>query len=102
MKPTLASTIEHRLARYDHRAESRYSHPATDQFFRPLTSASASHAWRQPSPRACHAFRQMTALMLTKHERDQPMELALYAVVTAVAFWPVVDLLVVLAQTASG
>ena len=44
----------------------------------------------------------MTAEMLTKHERDEPVELAIYAFVTAIALWPLIDLLIVLAQTANG
>ena len=102
MKPPFTSTIEHRLARHDRRAASRHPHPAIDHFFRPLTDASASRAWRQPSPRARRAFRQMTAQMLTKYERDQPVELLVFGFVTALAAWPLVDLLIVLAQTANG
>lgn len=44
----------------------------------------------------------MIAEMLIKHERDEPIELFLFAFVTAIAAWPLVDLLVALAQTAHG
>jgi hypothetical protein len=102
MKPISIFTIDHRLARHDRRAESRRAFPATDYFFRPHPAAPLGRAWRRPGDRARRAFRRMTAEMLTKHERDEPMELFLFAFITALAAWPLVDLLIVLAQTANG
>jgi hypothetical protein len=99
---TSISTIEHRLARHDRRAERRRSIPATDYFFRPQKHAPLGRVPRRPSDRACRAFRRMTAEMLAKHERDEPVELLLFAFVTALAAWPLADLLIVLAQTAHG
>jgi hypothetical protein len=43
----------------------------------------------------------MMAEMLTRHERDEPVELLLYAFVTALAAWPLIDLMIALAQTAN-
>ena len=40
--------------------------------------------------------------MLAKHQRDEPIELLLFALVTALAAWPLADLLIVLVQTANG
>jgi hypothetical protein len=101
MKPTTISTIEHRPARHDRRAESRRNLPATDHFFRPQADAPLGRVPRRPSDRARRAFRRMTAEMLTKHERDEPVELLLYAFVTALAAWPLIDLMIALAQTAN-
>lgn len=102
MKPTSISTIEHLLARHDRRAESRRACPATDYFFRSRAGLTLGRARRRPSDRARRAFRRMTAEMLIKHERDEPMELFLFGFVSALAAWPLVDLLIVLAQTANG
>ncbi|HEX4665042.1 MAG TPA: hypothetical protein VH207_00475 [Chthoniobacterales bacterium] len=44
----------------------------------------------------------MTAEMLIQHERDEPLEVFLFAFVAAIAAWPLVDLLIVLAQIAHG
>jgi hypothetical protein len=102
MKPTSIFTIQHRLARHDRRAQSSRALLATDYFFRPQPDAPLGRARSRPGERARRAFRRMTAEMLTKRERDEPMELFLFAFVTALAAWPLVDLLIVLAQTANG
>jgi hypothetical protein len=44
----------------------------------------------------------MTLEMLAKHERIDPLELAVFAIVVAIIAWPLVSLLIVLAQTANG
>jgi hypothetical protein len=44
----------------------------------------------------------MMAEMRIKHGRDEPMELFLFGFVAALAAWPLVDLVIVLAQTANG
>ena len=44
----------------------------------------------------------MTLEMLAKHERIDPLELSVFAIVIAIIAWPLVSLLVVLAQTANG
>jgi hypothetical protein len=102
MKPTTTSKIEYRLVRHDRRAQSRRALLTTDYFFRQQPDAPLGRARSRPGERARRAFRQMTAEMLTKYERDEPMELFLFAFVTALAAWPLVDLLIVLAQTANG
>ena len=40
--------------------------------------------------------------MLAKHERIDPSEMFVFAIVTAIVAWPLVSLLIVLAQTANG
>ena len=40
--------------------------------------------------------------MLAKHERIDPLELTVFAIVVAIIAWPLVSLLIVLAQTANG
>ena len=44
----------------------------------------------------------MTLEMLAKNERIDPLELAVFAIVVAIIAWPLVSLLVGLAQTANG
>jgi hypothetical protein len=101
MKPTTTSKIEHRLARHDPRATSNRAFPETNHFFRPHTDVALGHARRRPSDRARRAFRRMTLEMLAKHERDEPLELTVFAFVAAIVAWPLVSLIIVLAQTAN-
>jgi hypothetical protein len=101
MKPTTTSIIEHRLARHDRRAPSFRAFPATDHSFRPQTDGPLGHARRRASERARRAFRRMTLEMLAKHERDEPLELTVFAFVAAIVAWPLVSLIIVLAQTAN-
>ena len=102
MKLTTTSKIEHRLARHDHRARSNRTFPATDYFLRPQRDVTFGHAGRRPSERARRAFRRMTLDMLAKHERIDSLELTVFAIVIAIIAWPLVSLLIVLAQTANG
>jgi len=102
MKLTTTSKIEHQLARHDRRARSNSAFPATDHFFRPQPDDTHQRAGRRPSERARSAFRRMTLEMLAKHERIDPLELSVFAIVIAIIAWPLVSLLVVLAQTANG
>ena len=102
MKPTTTSKIEHRLARHDRRARSNRTFPATDYFLRPQPDVTLGRAWRRPSERARRAFRRMTLDMLAKHERIDQLELTVFAIVIAIIAWPLVSLLIVLAQTANG
>ena len=102
MKPTTTSKIEHRLARHDRRARGNSAFPATDLFFRPQPDGTLDHADRRPGERARRAFRRMTLEMLAKHERIDPLELTVFAIVVAIIAWPLVSLLIVLAQTANG
>lgn len=102
MKPTVTAKIKYQLARHDPRAERRDVFPVTDYFFRPEGEASHGRVRHRRGHRARRAFCEMIAEMLIKHERDEPIELFLFAFVTAIAAWPLVDLLVALAQTAHG
>ena len=102
MKPTTTCKIEHRLARHDRRARSNSAFPATDLFFRSQLDGNFGRAERRPSDRARSTFRRMTLEMLAKHERIDAVELTVFAIVVAIIAWPLVSLLIVLAQTANG
>lgn len=102
MKPITTSKIESRLARHDRRGHSNRAFPATDCFLRPQPDVTLGRASRPPSDGARHAFRRMTLDMLVKHERIDPLELTLFVMVIAIIAWPLVSLLIVLAQTANG
>jgi hypothetical protein len=102
MKQTTTSKIEHRLARYDRPARSNQTFPVTDHFFRPETDATLGRAPQRAVDPARHAFRRMTAEMLATQNRRDPLEMIGLAIVTAIIAWPLVDLLIVLAQTANG
>ena len=93
---------EYRLARHDGRTMSDRTLLSPNYFYQPQADRLAGHARGRPSGRARRAFRRMTTEMLARHERDEPMELVLLAFVTAITAWPLVDLLIVLAQTANG
>src|SRR6185369_11103036 len=92
---------EYRLARHDSRTNIDWAFLSPDYFYQPQADRLPGHA-RQPSERARRAFRRMATEMLARHERDEPRELLLMAFVTAIAAWPLADLLIVLAQTANG
>ena len=102
MKPTATSKIEHRLARHDRRAQTSRTFPATDCFLRPQSDSTLGRAWRPRSEGARRAFRRMTLDMLAKHERIDSLELTAFVIVIAIMAWPLVSLLIVLAQTANG
>ena len=102
MKPNTITQIEHQLARHDRREPTQSILPATDCFFRPQTDTVPGCASRHPSDRSRRAFRRMMLNMLAKHERDEPLEIALYAFVTAVAAWPLITLVIVLAHAGHG
>jgi len=73
-----------------------------EYFYQPNADPLPGHARGRPSERARRAFHRMATEMLASHERDELMELFLMAFVTAITVWPLVDLLIVLAQTANG
>jgi hypothetical protein len=103
MKPTTTFKIEYRLARHDRRAQRNRAFPATDHFFRSQPDgAPLGRARSRPSEGAPSAFRRMTLEMLAKHERIDLVEVTVFAIVIAIVAWPLVSLLIVLAQTANG
>jgi hypothetical protein len=103
MKPITTSKIEHQLARHDRRARNNGAFPATDHFFRPQPDgAPLGRARSRPSERARSAFRRMTSEMLAKHERIDLVELTVFGIVIAITAWPLVSLLIVLAQTTNS
>ncbi len=102
MKPTTAPKIEHRLARYDRRARRQRAFPATDYFFQPEIGAAPVPALQRPTDPARRAYRRMTIEMLAAQNRRDPLELTAFALAVAFIAWRLVDLLIVLAQTANG
>ena len=102
MKLTTTSKIKHQLARHDRRARSNSAFPATDHFFRPQPDDTHERAGRRPNERARSAFRRMTLEMLAKYERHDLLELTVFTIVIAIIAWPLVSLLIVLAQAANG
>ncbi|MGH8094033.1 MAG: hypothetical protein ACREIF_11265 [Chthoniobacterales bacterium] len=102
MKPTSIAPIGYQLARHDRRVHDRRVCPVTDYFFRPLADVAVGRVGPRPGGRARRAFCRMTAEMVAKHKRDEPLEIFVFALVTLVVAWPLVSLLVVLAQTAGG
>src|SRR5262245_26918083 len=100
MKPTSISAIEHRVARHDRRARDNHlAFPATDFYYRlparlPLGGAG--------NTRALRTFRRMVAEMMAKSDRLDEQEINLFVFVAALAVWPLIDLLIILAQTANG
>jgi len=99
MKSTTISKIEHRLARHDRRTQSNRTFPATDYFLRPQPDITLGRTGRDPARRS---FRRMSAKMLARLNRRDPVELIVFAIVIASIAWPLVSLLIVLAQTANG
>ena len=100
MKPTSKSTIEHRLARHDRRAgDNNLSFPATDFYYRLPERLPLGRAG---NTRSLRTFRRMVAEMMAKNDRLDEQAIILFAFVTALAVWPLIDLLIILAQTANG
>ena len=102
MKPITTPKINHRLARHDLPGRTNRTFPATDHFFRSQPDSTLGRAQNHSNDGARRAFRRMTLDMLAKHERIDPLELAVFAIVIAIIAWPLVSLLIVLAQTANG
>ena len=100
MKPIYKSTIEHRLGRHDRRAGDNYlEFPSTDCYYRLPARLPFGRAGNTRSRRT---FRRMVAEMMAKNDRLDEPEMILFAFVTALAVWPLVDLLIILMQTAKG
>ncbi|MGB8340117.1 MAG: hypothetical protein WCE51_00890 [Chthoniobacterales bacterium] len=103
MKPTSISKIEHQLARHDCRAQSNRHFPATDHFFRPQPDVPLGRAGHHPNgDPARGAFRRMTAEMMETQSRGDSAEMIVLAIVIAIITWPLISLLIVLAQIANG
>lgn len=86
----------------DRRRESDRFFPCKESYFQPEPGVSIGRVQNRSSNRTRRAFRLMTGKMLSEYERDEPIELLLFAFVTAIAAWPLVELLVALARTANG
>ena len=103
MKPTSISKIEHQLARHDYRARSDRHFPVADYFLRPKPDVPFGRAGYHPSgDPARSAFRRMTAEMMETQSRRDSAEMIVFALVIAIITWPLISLLIVLAQTANG
>jgi hypothetical protein len=102
MKPTSPFIIERRLARHDHRACSRRAYSAGDSLFRPQADPNV----RPIQPRADEAsrgdFRRMSAEMLECFNRSKAGEIVVFAFVIALTAWPLLSLLMLMAETVPG
>ena len=102
MKPITTSKIERRLARHDRRSQHSRAFPATDHFFQPETGSTPPRAPQRAADPARRAFRHMTTEVLATQNRRDLLEMIVFAIVIALTAWPLVSLLIVLAQTANG
>ncbi len=102
MKPITTSSNQHQLARHDHRARRQRAFRATDYFYQPETGATSVRPAQRAADPALRAYRRMTAEMMATQNRRDPLEMIGLAIVTAIIAWPLIDLLIVLAQTANG
>ena len=103
----LSRTANHRtLARHDAREQNfRGANPRTDYDFRPATNdvAVANRPAAGKSASDLRAFRRMSQELLNEEDRrNYVLEILVLGLVIAIAAWPLISLLVVLAQTASG
>jgi hypothetical protein len=76
-----------------------------EAFFRPESEVSTGPAVSSSEtdkPSARRAFRKMTMRMMEAQRRRDPIEWVVLGFVIALVTWPLVDLLIVLAQTANG
>jgi hypothetical protein len=103
MKPITNLTINDQLPRHDLEGQTMPHFPATDYFFQEEAVSSHSRIHHQTAdPAACRSFcRMVTETVAAQSQRD-PLEMLVLAVLSALLAWPLVDLLIVLAQTANG
>jgi len=106
MKPISHHSSKKVLSRHDYGVvHSPRAFPKTDYCFQATAEAvDSSRASRQRLESAdLHAFRRISSeFMAAETHREYVAEAALFALVTAVAAWPVISMLIVLAQTARG
>ncbi len=103
MKPTFVSSIEHRLARHDRRARGQHALPPIASFYRQATDAVAGTDGQQVSGKlARRSFRQMMSKMMATQDKATPVEMIVYGCIIAVVAWPLIQLLITLAETAYG
>jgi hypothetical protein len=77
--------------------------PATDYFFHEEAASSHSRILQQTAdPAARRSFRRMVREAVAAQNRWDPLEMLVLAVLSGLIAWPLVDLLIVLAQTANG
>jgi hypothetical protein len=93
------------FARHDQSSAYRRVGPMIEACFRPESDGPAGGAVTSSETEkasAHRAFRKMTARMMEVHNRRDPLEWIVLAFVTVMVAWPLLDLLIVLAQTANG
>lgn len=106
MKPLSLFITAQRLARHDNRARRRPpALPQTDYHFQThLEEATTARDQRSTigSP-DLRAFRKISSdFMGEETRRGSIIEMAVFALVAGVVAWPLISLLIVLAQTANG
>jgi len=77
-----------------------------EDFFRPQSETPArgvaSNSEEADKPAARRAFREMSGRLMDTQNRRDPIEWFVAGLILALVAWPLVDLLIVLAQTANG
>jgi hypothetical protein len=109
MKPLSTHLPTEHLSRHDKRAVfAQATSPTTDQHYQTTVKATASLTSSKQSIPSGHAaalrsFRQFGALIDDKGSRwSYVLETVVLGLVSALVAWPLISLLIVLAQTARG
>jgi len=102
MKPTSPSIIDRRLARHDSRAWSGHACSAGVCFFRPQADPELRQIQPSADDTSRRDFRKMTMQMLADQDRPKAVEIVVYLFVTAIVAWPLISLLMLLAETVPG
>src|SRR3982751_6310366 len=102
MKPNPPLIIERRLARYDRRAGSRRAFSKAHCLFRPVADANVRPIAPRADAPSRSAFRTMSAEMLAGSGRRTSIEMIVFALIAAIIVWPLLSLLLLLAETVPG
>jgi hypothetical protein len=102
MKPTSPIIVERRLAWHDHRASSHRAYSVAVCLFRPQTDPNVRPIQARADDPSRRDFRRMSTNMLAGLDRPKVIEMILFAFVTAITAWPLVSLLMLMAETVPG
>jgi hypothetical protein len=95
MKPILQISQNQCVSRRDNRARRRHpSSPSTDYNYRPTAEAEASSLAGRPATKA-PAFHKLSSKFFgAETSRDYVAELLFFILITGIAAWPVVSMLI--------
>ena len=95
MKPTPQISHTQRASRHDNRARHKHpSFPLTDYNYRPTAEAEASSLAVRPVTKA-PAFHKLSSKFFgAETSRDYVAELLFFVLITGIAAWPVVSMLI--------